>query len=61
MDESSLSSSIKLLEKDYDAAILDMDGLDERIFINENDSLLGSETLPGSAVNISGNGAKVGF
>ncbi|KAL8519914.1 hypothetical protein ACS0TY_010739 [Phlomoides rotata] len=58
MDESSLSSSIHLLEKDYDAAILDMDGLDERIFINENDSLLGSETLPGSAVNISGNGAK---
>ncbi|PIM97827.1 Rb (Retinoblastoma tumor suppressor)-related protein [Handroanthus impetiginosus] len=58
MDESLLSSSIVLLEKDYDAATHDMGELDERIFINENDSLLGSGSLSGGAVNMNGNGAK---
>ncbi|KAH6771101.1 retinoblastoma-related 1 [Perilla frutescens var. hirtella] len=58
MDESSLPSSINFLEKDYDSAIRDMDGLDERIFINENDSLLGSGSLSGSALNMSGIGTK---
>ncbi|KAG6429304.1 hypothetical protein SASPL_107353 [Salvia splendens] len=58
MDESSLPSSMNLLEKDYDSAIRDMDGLDERIFINDNDSLLGSGCLSGSAVSMIGNGTK---
>ncbi|KAK6160506.1 hypothetical protein DH2020_003887 [Rehmannia glutinosa] len=58
MDESSLPSSIILLEKDYDAATQNNGELDERIFINENDSLLGSGSLSGGAVNINGNGAK---
>nr|Q4JF75.1 RecName: Full=Retinoblastoma-related protein [Scutellaria baicalensis]BAE06273.1 retinoblastoma [Scutellaria baicalensis] len=58
MDESSLSSSIYLLEKDYDAATHDMDGLDEMIFLNENDSLLGSGSLSGGATNSYGNGTK---
>ncbi|KAL0385259.1 UNVERIFIED_CONTAM: Retinoblastoma-related protein [Sesamum radiatum] len=38
MDESSLASSVLLLEKDYDAAAKNKGDLDERIFINENDS-----------------------
>lgn len=61
MDESSLPSSINLLEKDYDSSIRDMDGLDERIFINDNDSLLCSSSLSGCALSTSGNGAKVSF
>lgn len=62
MDESSLPPSINLLEKDYDSSIRDMDGLDERIFINGNDSLLCcSSSLSGSALSTSGNGAKVSF
>lgn len=61
MDESSLPSSMNLLEKDYESAIRDMDGLDERIFINDNDSLLGSGSLSGSALTMSGNGTKVSF
>ncbi|KAG6426675.1 hypothetical protein SASPL_110902 [Salvia splendens] len=58
MDESSLPSSMNLLEKDYDSAIRDMDGLDEKIFINDNDSLLGSGSLSGSALSMIGNGSK---
>ncbi|KAL6562716.1 Retinoblastoma-related protein 1 [Orobanche gracilis] len=58
MDESSLPSSIILLEKDYDALTQNNCELDERIFINENDSLLGSGSLSGGAVNINENGAK---
>lgn len=61
MDESSLPSSMNLLDKDYDSAIQDMDGLDERIFINENDSLLGSASLSGPTLSMSGNGSKVGL
>lgn len=61
MDESSLPSNMNFLEKDYDAAICDKDGLDERIFINDNDSLLGSGSLSGSALSMSGNGVKVSF
>lgn len=58
MDESSLPSSMNLLDKDFDSAIQDMDGLDERIFINENDSLLGSASLSGPTLSMSGNGSK---
>lgn len=57
MDESSLPSSMAILEKDYDDAIRNRGELDERIFINEEDSLLGSGSLSGGAINM--NGAKV--
>ncbi|KAK6920509.1 Retinoblastoma-associated protein, A-box [Dillenia turbinata] len=54
MDESSLTSSINMLEKDYEDAISNKAELDERIFIDEDDSLLGSGSLSGGAVNIAG-------
>ncbi|XP_027153073.1 retinoblastoma-related protein [Coffea eugenioides] len=56
MDESSLSSSMTILEKNYDDAIRNKGDLDERIFINDDDSLLGSGSLSGGAINM--NGAK---
>ncbi|KAK4402561.1 Retinoblastoma-related protein [Sesamum angolense] len=59
MDESSLASSVLLLEKDYDAATKNKGDLDERIFINENDSLLASGSLSGGAVSINGNERKL--
>ncbi|KAL0421649.1 UNVERIFIED_CONTAM: Retinoblastoma-related protein [Sesamum latifolium] len=59
MDESSLASSVLLLEKDYDAATKNKSDLDERIFINENDSLLGSGSLSGGAVSMNGNERKL--
>ncbi|KAK4794927.1 hypothetical protein SAY86_012921 [Trapa natans] len=52
MDESSISSSISTLEKDYENAIHNKCELDARIFANEEDSLLGSESLSGSALDI---------
>ncbi|XP_073305518.1 retinoblastoma-related protein-like [Primulina huaijiensis] len=60
MNESSLSTNMMLLEKDYDM-ILNKGELDERIFINEDDSLLGSSSLSGDAINIRGNGTKRKF
>lgn len=53
MEESSLSSNLSILEKDYDDAIRNKGELDERVFINEEDSLLGSSSLSGDVVNIS--------
>lgn len=57
MEESSLSSCIQMLEKDYNDAIQKKGELDERIFVNEEDSLLGTGSLSGGAMNM--NGAKV--
>lgn len=54
MDDSSLSSSLNILEKDYDNATRNKGELDERVFINEDDSLLGSGSLSGGAVSITG-------
>lgn len=54
MEDSSLSSSISILEKDYDDAIRDKVDLDERLFVNDEESLLGSGSLSGGSVNISG-------
>ncbi|KAA8539039.1 hypothetical protein F0562_025731 [Nyssa sinensis] len=54
MEEPSLSSCLDLLEKDYVDAIRDKGELDERVFINEEDSLLGSGSLSGGAMNIIG-------
>lgn len=41
MEESSLSSSLMILEKDYDDAIQNKCELDERVFVNDDESLLG--------------------
>ncbi|ESQ48801.1 hypothetical protein EUTSA_v10019977mg [Eutrema salsugineum] len=54
LDEASISTSLSLLEKDYDDAVCNKGELDERLFINEEDSLLGSGTLSAGAVNITG-------
>lgn len=54
LEDSSLSSSLGILEKDYDGAIRSKAELDERVFINDEDSLLGSGSLSGGSVNISG-------
>lgn len=54
-----MSSSLDTLEKDYEDAIRSKGELDERVFINDEDSILGSESLSGGAVNI--NGVKVRF
>ncbi|XP_044512359.1 retinoblastoma-related protein-like isoform X2 [Mangifera indica] len=53
MDESSLSTSLKILEQDYNDATRNKGELDERMFINE-DSILGSGSLSGGAINITG-------
>ncbi|KMS99651.1 hypothetical protein BVRB_1g022190 [Beta vulgaris subsp. vulgaris] len=58
LEDSSLPTCISMLEKDYDAAIWNKGDIDERVFINENDSLLGSGSLSGGAVNISGSKRK---
>lgn len=57
MEESSLSSCIQMLERDYNDAIQKKGELDERIFVNGEDSLLGTGSLSGGAMNM--NGAKV--
>lgn len=54
MEEGSLQSSLGILEKDYNDAICNKGELDERVFINEEDSLLVSGSQSGGAVNISG-------
>ncbi|XP_021888375.1 retinoblastoma-related protein [Carica papaya] len=54
MNETSLTSSLSILEKDYDEAIRSKGELDERVFINEEDSLLGSGSLSGGVMNITG-------
>ncbi|KAK7261728.1 hypothetical protein RIF29_28046 [Crotalaria pallida] len=54
MEESSLISSLNILEKDYDDMIRNKGELDERLFINEEDSLLASGSLSGGSVSTSG-------
>ncbi|XP_013628361.1 PREDICTED: retinoblastoma-related protein 1-like isoform X2 [Brassica oleracea var. oleracea] len=54
LDETSISSSLITLEKDYTDAVCNKSELDERVFINEEDSLLGSGSLSAGAVNITG-------
>lgn len=53
LEENSLQSSLHILEKDYEDAIHVRGELDERMFINENDSILGSGSLSGGAINMS--------
>lgn len=54
MQESSFSSSLMILERDYDDAMNNKCELDERVFVNDEDSLLGTGSLSGGAVNVSG-------
>ncbi|KAJ0263884.1 Retinoblastoma-related protein 1 [Hirschfeldia incana] len=54
LDETSISTSLITLEKDYDDAVCNKGELDERLFINEEESLLGSGSLSAGAVNITG-------
>ncbi|GMI86207.1 RETINOBLASTOMA-RELATED, RETINOBLASTOMA 1, RETINOBLASTOMA-RELATED PROTEIN 1 [Hibiscus trionum] len=54
MEEQSLSSNLNILEKDYDDAICNKGDLDERVFVNEEDSLLGLGSLSGGAMNVTG-------
>ncbi|KAL2894820.1 Retinoblastoma-related protein [Bienertia sinuspersici] len=58
LENSSLPTYISMLDKDYDDAIWNKGDIDERVFVNEDDSLLGSGSLSGGAVNISGNKRK---
>ncbi|XP_030534586.1 retinoblastoma-related protein isoform X3 [Rhodamnia argentea] len=54
MEEASLSSVLSALEKDYEDATRNKNELDERVFINDEDSLLGSGSLSGGAINLPG-------
>ncbi|TYI31407.1 hypothetical protein ES332_A05G449000v1 [Gossypium tomentosum] len=54
MEEKSLSSSLNILEKDYDDAICNKGDLDERVFVNDEDSLLGLGSFSGGAMNVTG-------
>lgn len=51
----SLHSSLSILEKDYSDAICNKAELDERVFINEDDSVLGSGNVCASPVDLIGN------
>ncbi|WOL03887.1 retinoblastoma-related protein [Canna indica] len=53
LEEKSLQTCILILEKDYDDAILKGE-LDERMLVNDDDSLLGSGSLSGGAINMCG-------
>ncbi|CAF1935170.1 BnaC05g40780D [Brassica napus] len=54
LDEASISTSLITLEKDYEDSVCNKGELDERVFINEEDSLLGSGSLSAGAVNVTG-------
>ncbi|XP_074332106.1 retinoblastoma-related protein-like [Apium graveolens] len=54
LEETALSANLSILEKDYEDAILNKIELDERVFLEEEDSLLGSSSLSGGAINIIG-------
>nr|GEV53483.1 retinoblastoma-related protein [Tanacetum cinerariifolium] len=59
LEESSLPSNLNILEKDYNDAILLEGELDEKLFINDDESLLGSSSLSGGAMNITGTKRKL--
>ncbi|CAH8361948.1 unnamed protein product [Eruca vesicaria subsp. sativa] len=61
LDETSISTSLITLEKYYTDAVCSKGDLDERVFINEEDSLLGSGSLSAGAVNITGVKRKIDF
>ncbi|CAL5350546.1 unnamed protein product [Camellia sinensis] len=59
LEDTSLSSSLNILENDYADATRNKGELDERVFVKEEDSLLGSGSLSGGAMNISGAKRKI--
>ncbi|KAK9725372.1 hypothetical protein RND81_05G139500 [Saponaria officinalis] len=54
LEDSALPTHIAMLEKDYSGADWNKGDIDERLFLNEDDSLLGSGSLSGGAVCMSG-------
>lgn len=50
LEGKSLQSSMLILEKDYDDAVNNKCELDERMFVNDDESLLGTESLSGGAM-----------
>ncbi|KAH9288650.1 hypothetical protein KI387_032767, partial [Taxus chinensis] len=54
VEEISIISSIRILERDYEDAIHDRGELDEPMFVNEEDNLFGSGSVSEGAANISG-------
>ncbi|KAL6900705.1 hypothetical protein ACP4OV_005381 [Aristida adscensionis] len=54
LQEDSLKQSLQILEKEYENAINTKGELDERMFANDEDSLLGSGSLSGGAINLPG-------
>ncbi|KAI7997452.1 Retinoblastoma-related protein [Camellia lanceoleosa] len=58
LEDTSLSSSLNILENDYADATRNKSELDERVFVNEEDSLPSSGSLSGGAMNITMTTAK---
>ena len=54
MEESSVASSIEILENDYEDAKYDKGELDELMFINEEDSLFVTDCNNGGSGTVSG-------
>jgi hypothetical protein len=54
LEEDSLKSSLQTLEKEYENALNTKGELDERMFANDEDSLLGSGSLSGGAIKLPG-------
>lgn len=54
-----MSTNLSILEKDYDAATRNKVELDERIFLNEDDGILGPGSSSVGVMNITG--VKVSF
>ncbi|WCJ39170.1 Retinoblastoma-related protein [Euphorbia peplus] len=55
MEEASLQSSLNILQRDYEDSTSCKGELDETVFVNEEeDSLLGSGSLSGGAINVTG-------
>ena len=52
LDEKSLESNLLTLEKDYDDAIYTKGELDERVFVNDEDSSLGNGSFSVGSSNI---------
>uniref|UniRef100_A0ACD5ZNH7 Uncharacterized protein n=1 Tax=Avena sativa TaxID=4498 RepID=A0ACD5ZNH7_AVESA len=54
LEEDSLKSSLQTLEKEYENTLNTKGELDERMFANDEDSLLGSGSLSGGAIKLPG-------
>ncbi|XP_020587737.1 retinoblastoma-related protein isoform X2 [Phalaenopsis equestris] len=59
LEDDSLQSILLILEKDYDEAINTIGELDERVFCSDDDSVLGTGSLSGGAINISSRKSKL--